>query len=178
MTLRKYAAGLLVALTLSTTSAPSPQPVAYAAMADGSELVKVPVALPSSVPNITYTIVPPKPFTVTTADKMKAHDTLSNWKKTKFVWNADHYYFEPPVSYAENTSFRVKVIYYKSFDDLAIAWGDRKLSGQLMAFTYPHKMGTDVCEIHIMHPSVIWYPQYVGHEFTHCTHGDFHRTQN
>jgi hypothetical protein len=93
-----------------------------------------------------------------------------------FVADSDHYFFEA-ASY-EKTNVTVRIVYHKSFKDLLAASGYKGMTpGELRAFTYPDKDGTGVCEIHIMDPKVVYYPQYVGHELLHCTHGDFHPSQ-
>lgn len=86
----------------------------------------------------------------------------------------DNYLFESaPFT---KLDINVKVVYYQSFEELAVAHGDIKRAGTLMAFAIPNN-GKGQCEIHMMDPKKVYYPQYVGHELLHCIHGNFHPNQ-
>lgn len=131
MTPRKYAAGLLVALTLpfSTPAGTHSQPV------------------------------------------LEAEAVVQPLNPNRGV---DRYLFEA-APYTRLT-FTTRIVYHPSFKSLSAAYGDPKTEGKLMAFT---KVANDAgeCEVHLIDPKVVYYPQYVGHELLHCVHGNFHPNQ-
>lgn len=92
----------------------------------------------------------------------------------------DGYLFERATAW--NTGFQVKVVTYPS---LAALRADRvKFDGsaydsKLIAFTVPPSwMNHNTCEMHIVDPRVLYWPEYIGHEFVHCMTDNFHSDQD
>jgi hypothetical protein len=91
----------------------------------------------------------------------------------------DGYYIERNT--IDNTQFYVRIIKYKSYDDIAKAWkeagGKPEPKGRYtVAFAHWSSDGKS-CTIHMMDPLITYRPQFIGHEFVHCMYGDFHPTQ-
>jgi len=75
----------------------------------------------------------------------------------------------------ENSAVAVNIVTYKTKADLLRA--SRKYgvnNPDLVAFSLLSPIRTDVCEIHMMDPSVSYQPEFVGHEFLHCVYGQWH----
>jgi hypothetical protein len=75
----------------------------------------------------------------------------------------------------EKSSVNVNVVTYKTreeFDAAAKKYGVE--SKQLAAFSVLKPPQFDTCTIHMMHPQTKYYPEFIGHEFTHCLYGQWH----
>jgi hypothetical protein len=105
---------------------------------------------------------------------LEAHQTVNG--VPGYIDDPDHYYFENSTPIL-NPDVEVKVNYYDTFQELAVAYGHPELSGKLMGFTVPPHDNVKFCSINLINPKVLYYPQYVGHEFLHCVHGNFHPSQ-
>ena len=76
----------------------------------------------------------------------------------------------PPV----NTSMRLTVVTHSTVADLrkhsrGVAVDP---SRRLMAFAV---VRNGVCEIHTIDPKIIYEPEWLGHELTHCIYGRWHK---
>lgn len=75
----------------------------------------------------------------------------------------------------ENSAVAVSIVTYKTKADLLRA--SRKYgvnNPDLVAFSLLSSTRKDVCEIHMIDPSVKYQPDFVGHEFLHCVYGQWH----
>ena len=67
----------------------------------------------------------------------------------------------------------LKVVYYDSIEEL-------QLEAQIKEFTFWKdilafsEVTDDYCEVHMVDPAVEYYPERLGHEITHCLHGNWH----
>lgn len=79
----------------------------------------------------------------------------------------------------EKTTVQVNIVTYKSQKDLQKALGNRGGvdASNVMAFSvlkYPF----DTCTVHMVDPSISYMPEFVGHEFLHCTYGQWHKNNS
>jgi hypothetical protein len=85
---------------------------------------------------------------------------------------ADGYKFGEPQY--EKTEVQIKLVTYKSKSELlAVAKTYGVVDENLAAFSII-KFPFDVCTIHMLHPRVRYEPEFTGHEFLHCTFGQWH----
>lgn len=87
---------------------------------------------------------------------------------------SDGYRFEAP-EYERQTVIAT-VHYYESLDALRAAHKGKNSNDdrELMAWgvIFPNDIR---CEIHAMNPKKVYAPEWIGHEFTHCIHGRWHK---
>ena len=79
----------------------------------------------------------------------------------------------------EKSSVNVNVVTYKTRAEFLVA--ARKYgvaSDQLAAFSVMQPPLFNTCTIHMMHPAAKYYPEFIGHEFTHCVYGQWHTNNN
>ena len=75
----------------------------------------------------------------------------------------------------EQNPVTVNVVTYKTQKDLYNAAKARGADyPKIVAFSVltPQR---DTCTIHMIDPTVSYQPEYVGHEFLHCTYGQWHK---
>ena len=78
----------------------------------------------------------------------------------------------------EQNNLQVKIVVYKSIRDLQISAAKHKVTAddKTAAFSVlqeiPHN---NVCTIHILDPKIGYWPQFIGHELTHCIYGRWHK---
>lgn len=69
------------------------------------------------------------------------------------------------------TSPRIEIVEHDSLRDLRK--DAPKLDGMVvMAWSEIYPDGR--CRMHIVDPAVRYYPEYIGHELTHCVYGSWH----
>ena len=72
----------------------------------------------------------------------------------------------------------VDVVIYPTREELNREINRRKLNTattRVVAFTTLYKDDPTRCTIHMMDPAVEYAPEFVGHEFLHCVHGQWHK---
>lgn len=79
----------------------------------------------------------------------------------------------------EKTTVQVNIVTYKSQRDLQKALGTRAGvdASNVVAFS-ELRPPFDVCTIHMVDPSISYKPEFVGHEFLHCTYGQWHKNNS
>jgi hypothetical protein len=70
-------------------------------------------------------------------------------------------------------SVQVTVIQYPSLQALNKQARSLGVDSEVQAFAVL-RPPFDSCTIHIVDPSVKYMPEFIGHEFTHCIHGQWH----
>lgn len=91
---------------------------------------------------------------------------------------SDGYYFEKPQ--IEQMNFQTVVVTHETFEALqreAKLYGQKGIEGRdIIAFSiiYPREK---LCVVHIYNPKKVYMPEFIGHEFTHCIYGNFHKSQ-
>lgn len=89
----------------------------------------------------------------------------------------DGYLFEKE-DYPPLTDLKIKMVYYDTLAELHQKAGEPKDSS-LVAYTFPPSAENGfTCEIHVVDPRKLYWPEYIGHEFVHCLAGNFHRVQD
>lgn len=98
---------------------------------------------------------------------------------------ADGYKFETK-QWTANT-ITVKVVEYQDRDLLVSDFNKQKgtASGtiigdnELMAYSVIDRdaTGNETCTMHVIDPAQGYEPEWIGHEFTHCIHGQWHPHQ-
>jgi hypothetical protein len=78
----------------------------------------------------------------------------------------------------EKQTVKVNVTTYKSSKEV-------QASAKALGADYPGIVAFsvlqppyDTCTIHMIDPAVSYEPEFVGHEFLHCTYGQWHRDNN
>jgi len=89
----------------------------------------------------------------------------------------DGYYFESATM--QRSHFETNVVLVKSPEDMVRAANDRGAkvpsNREIAAFAI---LGKDTCTIYMLDPQVTKYdPAFIGHEFTHCVFGEWHKIQ-
>lgn len=93
-------------------------------------------------------------------------------QQTSSTVGADGYSFG--TKQYEKTQVQVNVVTYESRADLLKVARSRGInSDSLVAFTIL-RPPFDTCTIHMVDPSVLYEPEFVGHEFLHCVYGQWH----
>lgn len=96
---------------------------------------------------------------------------------TNHIISNDGYYIETTTQ--DNKEFYVRIIKYKSYEDLGKAWkhnggSDQPKGYRTVAFS---EWDDKTCTIHMVDPLIDYKPQYMGHELLHCMIGSFHPNQ-
>lgn len=101
-------------------------------------------------------------------------DVLPIEPKKALDIGVDGYLFEG-ADFEPKTDFKVKVVYSPSLAAIRKERGDP----YVVAYTFfPSDTNNNTCEIHIVDPRKLYWPEYIGHEFVHCLVGNFHRAQD
>ena len=79
----------------------------------------------------------------------------------------------------EKTTVQVNIVTYKSQAALQKALGNRAGvdASNVVAFSVL-KPPFDTCTVHMVDPSISYKPEFVGHEFLHCTYGQWHKNNS
>jgi hypothetical protein len=90
---------------------------------------------------------------------------------------ADNYYFETATQVS--TDLKVKVVLVQSEQEmieLAKQRGAKVIAGrELVAFA---AIAPGTCTLYMLDPQFTTYqPEWIGHEFTHCVFGEWHKVQ-
>ena len=75
------------------------------------------------------------------------------------------------------TELNVSVVIYTDRESFLREAKKRKLifeGRDLVAFSSLYPADQSKCTMHIIDPSVEYVPEFVGHEFLHCVHGQWH----
>lgn len=86
----------------------------------------------------------------------------------------DGYVFE--ISQFVSRASNINIVRHNSYEDMRAAYkGDLPEDKKLLGFAH-YKTNNDKskCTIHIIDPRIEYRPEVIGHELTHCIHGDFH----
>ena len=73
----------------------------------------------------------------------------------------------------ERQSVQVNTVVYKSESEFASELRKRRLPETVAAFTILQPP-FDSCTIHMIDPAIRYEPEFVGHEFLHCSYGQWH----
>lgn len=75
----------------------------------------------------------------------------------------------------DNKNFSIKIITYNNLSDLqeaALLFGaDKDTAAQTTGFSLEEN---EQCVIHIVDPKIVYVPEIIGHELTHCIYGKWH----
>lgn len=78
------------------------------------------------------------------------------------------------------TEARVKIVRFQSYKELTEyikANYNKEISSLIAGYTVALQgtNGEAFCIIYIVDPSILYRPEYIGHELVHCIDGNFHR---
>ena len=68
---------------------------------------------------------------------------------------------------------KLKVVYYDSIEELQLEAQIKEFTfwSEILAFS---EVTDNYCEVHMVDPEVEYRPERLGHEITHCLHGNWH----
>lgn len=160
------AAASLAFLSGYETKSLEQRPALNAVHADGSALA---TQLPAN-----YALK--SPFNSTVAYEINpklTYPKVANIEGESPAVGIDGYLFEG-AQYRPLKTFKVKMVYASSLAQI------RKESGNdgEVAYTITPDGNGGTCEIHIVDPRRLYWPEYIGHEFVHCLVGNFHSKQD
>lgn len=93
--------------------------------------------------------------------------------------SSDGYVYESQQFRVDSASIQViRFDSYEALTEYVNKTYDKKYTSLLGGYTIMYSnRKKSMCIIHIVDPAIEYRPEYIGHEFTHCIDGNFHKNQ-